>query len=89
MATASSAASPFRAHSMTPDRLTAEAVAEQLQLDGHVEGGFFRRTYASDYRLLTPGVDERLDHAAATVQIADHVADVIVGCEHVNLHHRL
>ena len=59
-ALASSAASPFRAHSMTPDRLTAEAVAEQLQLDGHVEGGFFRRTYASDYRLLIPDCDERL-----------------------------
>ena len=59
-ALASSAASSFSAYSMTPDRLTADAVAEQLQLHGHVEGGFFRRTYASDYRLLIPDCDERL-----------------------------
>ena len=59
-ALASSVASRFRAHLITSDRLTAEAVAEQLQLDVHVEVGLFRRTYASDYRLLTPGGDERL-----------------------------
>ena len=29
------------------------------ELDRHVEGGFFRRTYASDYRLQTPTASDR------------------------------
>ena len=41
------------------DRLTAEAVVHQLKLVEHVEGGFFSRTYAADYRLLTPAGDDR------------------------------
>lgn len=77
----SSAASPFRAHSMIPDRLTAEAVAEQLQLDGHVEGGFFRRTYESDYRLLTPGGDERLSMTSIFYLLA---AQSPIGHFHLN-----
>ena len=40
--------------------LSANELVDLLNLDGHVEGGFFRRTYASDYRLLRPGGDERL-----------------------------
>ena len=80
-ALASSAASPFRAHSMTPDRLTAEAVAEQLQLDGHMEGGFFRRTYESDYRLLTPGGDERLSMTSIFYLLA---AQSPIGHFHLN-----
>lgn len=40
--------------------LTAKQIAKQLNLQGHVEGGFFRRTYASEKSLVTPGGDERL-----------------------------
>jgi len=42
------------------DGLTAQQIAKQLNLQGHVEGGFFRRTYASDKSLVTPGGDKRL-----------------------------
>lgn len=40
--------------------LTAQQIAKQLNLQGHVEGGFFRRTYASENSVVAPGGDERL-----------------------------
>ena len=47
------------AHLKSSYRLSAETVVENLALDRHVEGGFFRRTYASDYRLQTPTASDR------------------------------
>ena len=47
------------AHLKSSYRLSAETVVENLRLDRHVEGGFFRRTYASDYRLQTPTASDR------------------------------
>ena len=40
--------------------LSANELVDLLNLGGHVEGGFFRRTYAADYTLLTLWGDERL-----------------------------
>ena len=40
--------------------LSADELVNLLNLGGHVEGGFFRRTHAADYTLLTPRGDERL-----------------------------
>ena len=80
-ALASNTASFVQAHSHTSDRLTAEAVVELLQQDGHVEGGFFCRTYASDYRLLTPGGDERLSMTSIFYLLA---AQSPIGHFHLN-----
>ena len=55
----SKAVSGPEAHLKSFDRLSAETVVENLRLDSHVEGGFFRRTYASDYRLQTPTARDR------------------------------
>ena len=55
----SKAVSGSEAHLKSFDRLSAETVVENLRLDSHVEGGFFRRTYASDYRLQTPTARDR------------------------------
>ena len=46
--------------STSTSRLTALELVRSLELDGHVEGGFFRRTYASDYTVLTADDGERL-----------------------------
>ena len=55
----SKAVSGSEAHLKSFDRLSAETVVENLRLESHVEGGFFRRTYASDYRLQTPTACDR------------------------------
>ena len=55
----SKAVAGCEAHLKSFDRLSAETVVENLRLDRHVEGGFFRRTYASDYRLQTPTARDR------------------------------
>ena len=42
------------------DKPSAEQVAKALKLSGHLEGGFFRRTYqADDYAKLSTGKGER------------------------------
>ena len=55
----SNAVAGSEAHLKSSYRLSAETVVENLRLDRHVEGGFFRRTYASDYRLQTPTARDR------------------------------
>ena len=67
--------------SIVRQRLTAEELVELLNLGGHVEGGFFRRTYAADYRLLTPGGDERLSMTSIFYLLA---AESPVGHFHLN-----
>ena len=62
-------------------KLTAEDLVRYLKLDGHVEGGFFRRTYASDYRLLTAQGDERLSLTSIFYLLA---AQSPVGHFHLN-----
>ena len=59
---------------------TLELVAH-LKLDGHVEGGFFRRTYASDYTLLTPAGDRRLSMSSIFYLLG---AESPVGHFHLN-----
>ena len=39
---------------------SANELVDLLNLDAHVEGSFFSRTYADDYTLLTPLDDKRL-----------------------------
>ncbi|MBE59537.1 MAG: cupin [Gammaproteobacteria bacterium] len=67
--------------SIVRQRLSAEELVELLNLGGHVEGGFFRRTYAADYRLLTPGGDERLSMTSIFYLLA---AESPVGHFHLN-----
>lgn len=55
----SKAVAGSEAHLKSSHRLSAEMVVDILRLDRHVEGGFFRRTYASDYRLQTPSASDR------------------------------
>ena len=65
----------------TAPRLTASELAEHLGLDGHVEGGFFRRTYASDYTLLTADDRERLSMSSIFYLLA---AESPIGHFHLN-----
>ena len=65
----------------TAPRLTASELAEHLGLDGHVEGGFFRRTYASDYTLLTTDDRERLSMSSIFYLLA---AESPIGHFHLN-----
>ena len=65
----------------TAPRLTASELAEHLGLDGHVEGGFFRRTYASDYALLTADDRERLSMSSIFYLLA---AESPIGHFHLN-----
>lgn len=54
-------ATPKQEQSMSePNRPSAEDVAKALNLSGHIEGGFFRRTYqADDYAKLSTMNGER------------------------------
>ena len=61
--------------------LSAEELVELLNLGGHVEGGFFRRTYVADYRLLTPEGDERLSMTSIFYLLA---AESPIGHFHLN-----
>ena len=61
--------------------LTAAELVEHLGLDGHVEGGFFRRTYASDYTLLTEDDRERLTLSSIFYLLA---AESPIGHFHLN-----
>ena len=61
--------------------LSANELVDLLNLDGHVEGGFFRRTYAADYTLLTPRGDERLSMTSIFYLLA---AQSPIGHFHVN-----
>ena len=65
----------------TAPRLTASELAEHLGLDGHVEGGFFRRTYASDYALLTADDRKRLSMSSIFYLLA---AESPIGHFHLN-----
>ena len=38
----------------TPTKLTTQQLVEALQLEGHVEGGYFRQTFKADHRPLIP-----------------------------------
>ena len=68
--------------SSTPaSRLTASELVKYLGLDGHVEGGFFRRTYASDYTLLTVDDGERLSMSSIFYLLA---AESPIGHFHLN-----
>lgn len=61
--------------------LTTLELVEYLNLDGHVEGGFFRRTYASDYTLLTRAGDRRLSMTSIFYLLA---AQSPIGHFHLN-----
>ena len=67
--------------SMPARSLTAAELVEHLGLDGHVEGGFFRRTYASDYTLLTEDDRERLTLSSIFYLLA---AESPIGHFHLN-----
>jgi len=69
------------AGSMPARSLTAAELVEHLGLDGHVEGGFFRRTYASDYTLLTEDDRERLTLSSIFYLLA---AESPIGHFHLN-----
>ncbi|MDG1704428.1 MAG: cupin domain-containing protein [Pseudomonadales bacterium] len=56
-------------------------LVEYLNLDGHVEGGFFRRTYASDYTLPTRAGDRRLSMTSIFYLLA---AQSPIGHFHLN-----
>ena len=62
-------------------RLTALELVRYLELDGHVEGGFFRRTYASDYTLLTADDGKRLSMSSIFYLLA---AESPIGHFHLN-----
>ena len=68
-------------NSLPDPRLTASELATYLRLDGHVEGGFFRRTYASDYTLLTEGDGERLSMSSIFYLLA---SESPIGHFHLN-----
>ncbi len=61
--------------------LSAEELVELLNLGGHIEGGFFRRTYAADYRLPTLAGDERLSMTSIFYLLT---ADSPIGHFHLN-----
>ena len=61
--------------------MTTEELVDYLNLEGHVEGGFYRRTYAADYRLLTPEGDQRSSMTAIFYLLA---AESPVGHFHLN-----
>tara|TARA_A200000159_G_scaffold164761_1_gene196061 strand:- start:1019 stop:1588 length:570 start_codon:yes stop_codon:yes gene_type:complete len=67
--------------SMPARSLTAAELVEHLGLDGHIEGGFFRRTYASDYTLLTADDRERLSLSSIFYLLA---AESPIGHFHLN-----
>ena len=67
--------------SIVRQSLSAEELVELLNLGEHVEGGFFRSTYAADYRLLTTGGDERLSMTSIFYLLA---AQSPIGHFHVN-----
>ena len=67
--------------SMPARSLTAAELVEHLGLDGHVEGGFFRRTYASDYTLLTEDDRARLTLSSIFYLLA---AESPIGHFHLN-----
>ena len=67
--------------SMPARSLTAAELVEHLGLDGPVEGGFFRRTYASDYTLLTEDDRERLTLSSIFYLLA---AESPIGHFHLN-----
>lgn len=67
--------------SMLANGLTAPELVEYLGLNGHVEGGFFRRTYASDYTLLTTDDRERLSMSSIFYLLA---AESPIGHFHLN-----
>ena len=67
--------------SISPRELTAPELVEYLGLNGHVEGGFFRRTYASDYTLLTTDDRERLSMSSIFYLLA---AESPIGHFHLN-----
>ena len=77
----SKAVSGFEAHLKSFDRLSAETVVENLRLDSHVEGGFFRRTYASDYRLQTPTARDRCSMTSIFYLLA---TESPIGYFHIN-----
>lgn len=66
---------------VAPQPLTTVELVEHLNLDGHVEGGFFRRTYASDYTLLTPAGNRRLSMTSIFYLLA---AQSPIGHFHLN-----
>ena len=67
--------------SMPARSLTAAELVEHLGLDGHIAGGFFRRTYASDYTLLTADDRERLSLSSIFYLLA---AESPIGHFHLN-----
>ncbi len=67
--------------SMPARSLTAAELVEHLGLDGHIEGGFFRRTYASDYTLLTADDRKRLSLSSIFYLLA---AESPIGYFHLN-----
>jgi predicted cupin superfamily sugar epimerase len=67
--------------SMPARSLTAAELVEHLGLDGHIEGGFFRRTYVSDYTLLTADDRERLSLSSIFYLLA---AESPIGHFHLN-----
>ncbi len=61
--------------------LSANELVDLLNLDGHAEGGFFRRTYAAEYTVLTPHGDEHLSMTSIVYLLA---AQLPIGHFHVD-----
>ena len=61
--------------------LSTEQLVAHLNLDGHVEGGYYRRTYASDRTLVTPTGEQRLSMSSIFYLLA---AQSPIGHFHLN-----